>query len=214
VVVLKLLARVDPGAESVSWALTIDEVEKRAKDGSLPQPVGPKMLVCCAEHRKKRGGTPLAGNCCIVKFMSPKHGTSRAERSAGAQNCPSVTKMQAPFGKGRDQRQQSRHPPTTPFSIDQSIAENHIPAAFAIDYDSVSRGPAQAGHESLRRCEPIRPKLGVAARQVDGIGMGAGRLVCERREEREFGTLTPPAFEHGVIDEAERLVAGYRNAST
>src|SRR6516225_6406983 len=93
------------------------------------------------------------------------------------------------------------------FAVDQSLAENHIAAAFAVDDLPVSRGFAKAGSKLFRRCEPTRPKLWIAAGKVDRIRCAIGRLIGKRREECELGALTAPTLQHSGIGEAECVVA-------
>ena len=87
-------------------------------------------------------------------------------------------------------------------------------AAFAIDRLAIGRRLAQPAEKSCRGLEPVRPKLWIAARQVDRIRGRAGRFVREWRKEREFGALTPPALEERRISKTECHVARYGNALT
>src|SRR6516165_5099235 len=100
------------------------------------------------------------------------------------------------------------------FAVDQSPAENHIAAALAVDGLPISCGFAEAGSKLFRGREPVRPKLRIAAGEVDRIRSAIGRLIGKRREERELGALTAPTLQHSGVGEAERLVARDGNPPT
>src|SRR5437660_1468632 len=56
-------------------------------------------------------------------------------------------------------------------------------------------GP-QAIAEAVRRREPARMQLGIAAGQPAGIAIGARRLVGQRRERHDLGTGRAPTRQH------------------
>ena len=55
-------------------------------------------------------------------------------------------------------------------------------------------------------------QLGVAARQVDRVGVGIGRLVGQRRERAQLDALAAPALEDGGVGEGEGAVVGHGDA--
>ena len=55
-------------------------------------------------------------------------------------------------------------------------------------------------------------KLGIAARQIDRIGIGRRRLVGERRERQNLGASGAPALEQRRIGEGEGGIARHRDA--
>src|SRR5260221_13206547 len=54
-------------------------------------------------------------------------------------------------------------------------------------------------------------ELGIATRQVDGIGRRSRRLVGKRREERQLGAAPHPAFENRGIEKGEGRVTRHRD---
>src|SRR6516164_7600173 len=70
------------------------------------------------------------------------------------------------------------------FAVDQSPAENHIAAALAVDGLPISCGFAEAGSKLFRGREPVRPKLRIAAGEVDRIRSAAAAPVARRTDLR------------------------------
>ena len=69
---------------------------------------------------------------------------------------------------------------------------------------------AERAQEVARRRDAPGMELRIAARQEDRVA--DGRLVGERREERDFGSGPPPAGQHMVVGKREGLVARDRDA--
>ena len=69
----------------------------------------------------------------------------------------------------------------------------------------------QPGYAARGDGEPAGMQFGIAAGQVDRVGIRVGRLVGQWRKERQFGTGTPPAIEHRRIGEDKRIIAGNRD---
>ena len=91
--------------------------------------------------------------------------------------------------------------------VAQRLAEHHVAAALAIDRSAGSCGLLQPRTEAPGRGEPCGMQLGVAARQVDGVGSRVGHLVGEWREQRQLGALATPALQHRRVREEERVIA-------
>src|SRR5215472_2602153 len=190
----------------------IDEVDERAEHRTPPQSVAAESRACRIGHGQQPIGEMFLDYRRVMKFVAAEAGAGGAERGVAEHPRTTISEMQPPLGKARDERQEVCHPVSASGFIEQNLAEHHIAAAFAIDRLPIRGSASKAGDEGVCGSEPLCPKLGVAARQIDRVGARQRRLIRQRREEYELGALAPPAIEQRRVDKAECFVAGYRYA--
>ncbi len=141
----------------------------------------------------------------IMEFM---RGHRRGEAGACQRRDAAIAEMASAFGEAGDERQEAEHAVPCPIRRNESLPQDHIASAFAIDARAALCRLLHALAETAGIGKPRRMKLRIAARQIDGIGVRRRRLVGERREEGQARPLCPPARKQVLIAESESLVAG------
>ncbi len=119
--------------------------------------------------------------------------------------------MQPALGEAGGMAEQAGHGVAPAGGVFEAFAQNHVAAALAVHRPRL-REVAQAVSKFSRRRERFGMQLRIAARQPAAVGTLGRRLVGERRERQNLGAGAPPRRGDVRIDEAERAVAGERDA--
>src|ERR1700730_12797077 len=147
----------------------------------------------------------------IVKLMPPQQSVFRTQGMSLGETRLLVAEMEIAFRKTKRRAKKSRHGMGMAGLIGQALPQNHVAAAFATRGPSFHE-PAQSGKKTLRRRQPPRVKLGVAAGQPAEIAVVRRRLIGERRKERDFRARLSPARQNMRIEKRERFIPSDRDA--
>ena len=184
-------------------------MDERAHDRAGPKPCFAKGAAGGVGGGEQAFARPFADHAGVMELVAAEPGILGAQRSPAAQQ-PDVPVAEVKLAEGERglERQQSRHLVTPAVGILDPGAQHHVAAAFAVDRRAPRRRPAKPGHEAPVRREPRGVKLGIAAREIDRIGILTRSFVGEGRERADLGASSAPAVDHGRIGEGEGDISG------
>ena len=109
-----------------------------------------------------------------MKFMSAKARPRNSQDTLCDQSHRPVPKVQPALGERGFERQQPGHGVARALGIDQSLAEHHVAAAFAMNRSVSRRRRSQPAEERHIGGQAASVQLGIASRQVDRGGRAVG----------------------------------------
>ena len=134
------------------------------------------------------------------------------EATARQRSHYAVAEMPAAGGEGRHERQQAEHAVAPAFRIDDRLPQRHVAAALAENPRAALRGGPHAVTERFRYGKLFAMQFGIAARQVDRIGIHCRRLVGKRRKQRDISARHAPAGQQMLVAKGIGHIAGHSDS--